>query len=136
MKVSEVLRVARKKIENPDNWVQESFARDKHGRSVESRSDAGFQFCLLGSIQHVCWLYGRDDEWYLADLVTHCSQDLFHLDPVTVNDHYHEDDDGVPQTTVSHKNVLTILDCAIGRAETSENTTISITVPEKEPALL
>jgi hypothetical protein len=120
MKVSEALRAARSKIESPEHWVQESFAQDKSGRGVESRSDAGVKFCLLGSIQHICWLYDRDDEWFLADLVTNCSHDLFHQDPVYVNDYYHEDEDGVQIVGAAHKNVLTILDCAIGRAEVSE----------------
>lgn len=52
MKTYDRLLLARKKIENPENWTQGELARNINGKPVPVKDTSAVQWCLIGAIQH------------------------------------------------------------------------------------
>ena len=50
MNTLEVLIVARKLIEKPENWTRDFLARDSHGDPVYVHSDKAVCFCAMGAL--------------------------------------------------------------------------------------
>lgn len=54
MNAVEILKAAKVKIENPADWTQGDFARDKEGRGLGNGYDSrAVCFCTLGAIEAV-----------------------------------------------------------------------------------
>ncbi len=55
MTLYEALVASRKKIENPENWMQGALARDANGALVEPASKRAVCWCAIGAIQAAAW---------------------------------------------------------------------------------
>lgn len=51
MKASEILKLARERIANPENWTQGYFARDAQDREVDLKSPKACSFCSIGAVK-------------------------------------------------------------------------------------
>lgn len=58
MKDSEILKEAKKLIENPENWTQHAYARTKHDQIIHVNSPLACKFCSLGAVEYLC-----DSNW-------------------------------------------------------------------------
>lgn len=104
MKLSETLKAARAKIEKPENWARETFARDCNNRSIEPSDPAAVCFCSIGAIKAVC--PGQVGYYPARTALAYVTGG----DVIMFNDGYH----------TTHADVLAAFDRAIAQAEASE----------------
>lgn len=101
----DLLRAARRVIEQPWNWTQRSMARDRFGGSVRTVSPYACRFCAEGGLQRAAQLLDVRNEGVLTEALV-ALYDALPPDFDTVpflNDH--------PSTT--HPTVLALYDRAI-----------------------
>jgi hypothetical protein len=109
MTVVEILKAAKAKIENPDNWTQGFYAKDSDGNTVFGCNERAVCFCALGAVQAV-----------VGDLITH---------NLSANRAWHYLDDAVRpgynriavlNDKGTHAEVLAAFDRAIAEAERAQ----------------
>lgn len=101
MKSSEILRAAKKLIENENNWIKGAFALDDEDNEVLGNDKKACKFCSLGALQ--CVQNTRElPSLYLRDAANTTSVSRFN------DDH-------------SHQEVMEMFDKAIALAEKDEN---------------
>ena len=104
MTLSEILKAARAKIENPKNWIKGNVALDASGSAVDPLNPAACRFCGIGALR----ASGAPIRDYWAAL-----NYLEAVEPVSDN-HFWIYNDAAKTT---HKQVLKAFTAAIAKAE-------------------
>lgn len=71
MDTIEILKSARKLIEKPENWTQDTRARNENGDGVHVDDPSACRFCIVGAIAKVTYpapTYSGEGSEVLADL--------------------------------------------------------------------
>lgn len=63
MNTVEILKAARAKITNPENWTQGWFAKNEHGDRLLGVSPAATCYCSLGAVEAVTGVEYAEDGW-------------------------------------------------------------------------
>jgi len=107
-----ILRDAKAKIQNPENWTKGLYAKDSHGHPVPPQNPAAVCWCALGAIKAIT------DNGRVEDSTADFLYRAFDMNrksfsgaacPVDVNDRLH------------HQKVLELYDLAIKIAEEESN---------------
>lgn len=114
-----ILKQARRKIENPDNWVRGHYAIDKDGLSVDWYDRSAVGFCALGAVKIAA--YKVDPDIKAENVLRRACYELFNAPLVLINDDPYFGPKGTRKTRRTkkkmHADVLRVYDRAIEMAE-------------------
>lgn len=117
MRNSDILRKARKKIEEPECWTKGNWAIDDYGDSVESVSEDATIFCLAGAIRSA--IFSEDPGTIKGKSHPCCVYIMDAIKYKTGNDDYITSFNDLDKTM--HSDVLEVLDKAIEVAQLEED---------------
>lgn len=116
MKLSEFLEAAWKKIEDPEHWTQNVYARNQKDSAVHCASDAASKFCAAGACRRVDY----ETSQYIWDkaciLLTNAARHLYGYGDITsINDGH------IESITDQHAAVKACYELAIEMAKEQEH---------------
>jgi len=114
--VKEMLRAVKTLIAKPENWTQNTAARDKRGMAIYIEAPEACSFCLSGALDRVTYDNRAPNSTTHFELLNlrRKSSDLLSTTLMSTKfvNHYIRYND-----TVSHREVIELLDRAIQKAE-------------------
>ena len=122
MKHSEVLKNAKKKIEHPDNWIQNSFCKDKNGTDLKPLSKIAVSHCLDNAIFSALYDTGKYEGGVFSGTYLHpCIAYVYDGIKLTLGypivDTIQSFNDNA---NTDHKTIMAVLDNAIKLAQLDE----------------
>lgn len=105
--VTATLKKAKALIQDPKNWTQKSYARDKYGNDVNSSLPDACSFCSVGALGKAS--EDQNDYAPARALLGECARAMGSHNPITLND------------TKSHEDVMKMFACAIAKSEASDS---------------